>query len=190
MQAAQDWLFDPAIWAPAAVVLIGVAVLLLGLTRGLPRARLAGLIVAVLGVGWYLLAGAVETWTEQAEKRTEEIVNAYDDADWATLGTLIDDETHFYDIAGDDLVTAAEATHKSIGHESLGIKGLSAERDPVGIRVRFNVTSNQSNGPARLTTAWEFDYRVRDGALYLRELTPLNTPVIDAETVRERVVRD
>ena len=188
MDAAQDWLFAPPAWVPVALAVLGIAALLFGLVRGNARGRYAGIAVALLGVAWFGIAAAVETFPEQAASRTTAIVESYDEADWAAMRGLLDDETRLILFNGSEIADRAQELHGELGHESLQLKNLDAQRDPVGVRVKFNVTSNQTNGQVpRFTTAWQFDYRVAGDELRLGSITPLTTQFIDADTVRARI---
>ncbi len=189
MDALNDWLFAPPIWAPFALAASAVAALLVGLTRGNKTARNGGMVLVVAAAGWMAASALVDTWPEAAEKQARELVDAYDKADWPAMRQLVDRDTRLENLAGDTLVLAAQLTHENLGHKELDMKQVTAEKDLAGVRVQFNVTSFQNAETSRVTTAWQFDYVVRDGKLMLKTIEPLTSLLVDADTIRGRIVR-
>lgn len=192
MQAAEEWLFDPPIIAPAAAAVVGIVLLIFSLRAGDARLRLIGPGVVLLSLLWWVAGSAVATPTEKAEAQTTKLVHAYRDVDWTAFDEVINANTRFADdyFVGQDITRAAQATSEFHDHSAISIRSMSSERDAAGIRIDVRIRSSQQSTQGQSpTTAWRFEFSNDSDGVYLDSIDPLSTPILDAGTVLNAVRR-
>ena len=183
MNRVVETLFAAPWWVSAIVAAGVIAFLVFALARGNRKlGRAAGAAVTLVAL-WLVLGLMIHTPVERASDRTQDIVAAYERADWAALGGLLDPETRFANLLkGPDIVSAAELTRQELAHEDVRVLSVESERDPLGIRVSVRVFTQP-----RLVTAWRFDYRKRGDEWKLERIDPLPTDQIDPATILRNV---
>ena len=190
MAGLSSLLFETSVWLTIGVVVIGLIVLGLSLTRGDKNLRVAGLVVLGLGVLWTAATHFVVTDVEAVEQRTGELVQSYADADWTRFGQLIDPETQLDTLLiGQDITTRAEQVHNQMDHSSVTVSRSDAKRMADNkIEVTVEVTSQQNIALVEtLTTGWAFLYTERNGQWQLDTITILPGRRIDPEAIRRQI---
>src|SRR5688572_16280892 len=85
-----DLLFDTPWWLPALIAGVGIVVFVTGNKRVENRVRYAGLGILLLAVALVVVSYLVETPNEVAERRSRELVHAFEQRDWAAMTSILD----------------------------------------------------------------------------------------------------
>jgi len=165
-----DLLFDTPWWLPALIAAAGVVLFVTGNNRLEPRVKYAGL--AAVGLALLLVAVSylVDTPIETAERRSRELVDAFERADWPAMTAVLDPTAtvsvltfRVYDNR-DEIMKAAEAAHGRYGFKSVNVLTMGAEQADTVITVTMVLLSEQDALGRTLNSEWQFEWqRTADG---------------------------
>jgi hypothetical protein len=155
-----EYLYDTPWWLPLSILAIGLYVFITGNRRQERNVMLAGGGIALLAVAIMGISYLVETNKEMAENRTEAIVDAVNDRDWARFRSLLDRETIFANWKGADEITdAAKEAAERFRIGKIRISGTRIEDHQTAITVSIRVFT--SAGGRTVPSDWLFDYQNR-----------------------------
>ena len=188
MQSLKQVLFELPWWVAGVLLIAAVLLCLFALARQQKTLlKVAAVLVGVMTI-WLVLTLTITTHREAAIARTNTIVEAYDNDDWATLGNEIDELTAFNGwLMGDQIVDAARSTKPTLRQTEVRITKIESAEDAAGIRVDIDVISVIDGPVSRLPTSWRFEYVVRDGTLFLSKIDPLPNDYLQVDDVIDRV---
>lgn len=165
-----DLLFDTPWWLPALIAAVGVVLFVTGNNRLEAKVKYAGL--AVLGLAALLTAVSylVDTPVETAERRSGELVDAFERADWPAMGAILDPTAALsvlnHPIYGnrEEILKAAADAHTRYGFKSVNVLSMSAEQADTVITVGLVLLSQQDALGQTLKSEWQFEFqRTPDG---------------------------
>lgn len=165
-------IFNPALWMPLAVFIVGVAVFVYGNARVQSAVRNAGVGIALLAVAWVVVARFVDTFSEKCVKRTDAIVAAVEGGKWDELTRLLDKNTLLADIRGAEAISATAEAAASV-YQLKEIRIINHDvvfPFPNAVDVSID-TYNE--GQQNSTTTWTFSYEQRTDGILLRQITPI-----------------
>lgn len=184
----QETLFNPALWMPLALAILGIAVLVFGNARLKTGIRNAGAGLVGLALAWAVTAHFVDTFVEKCVNRTDAIVDAVETQDWAQLRTLLDKNTTLATLRGaEEISSTAEAWAGLAQLKEIRILGHDLQTVPGGVDVTIN-TFVEATTPS--TSTWTFSYEARSDGILLRRIAPVrlnNRPLEEIERVIGRI---
>lgn len=170
----QETLFNPPIWMPIALGLVGIVVFLYGNARVQARVRNTGLGVLGLVLAWCVSAYLVTTPVEQCLNRSKALVAAAESGQWDTFKSLLDNTTTIERISarGRDAVT--ETVRGSA--DGYGLKNVRTLNTDVSTGVgTYDVTISVLLEGSQATTArFRFEYEQRSDGILLSKLVPIS----------------
>ncbi|CAA9392278.1 MAG: hypothetical protein AVDCRST_MAG64-1346 [uncultured Phycisphaerae bacterium] len=165
-----DLLFDTPWWLPALVAAVGVVLFVTGNNRLERRVKAAGLAVVGLAVLLTAVSYFVDTPVETAERRSQELVDAFERADWPAMRAILDPTAAltFGDRAiygsRDQILTNAEDAHARFGFKSVDVLSKNTEQADTVIKVGLVLLSQQEALGQPFKSEWQFQFqRTADG---------------------------
>ena len=160
-----DLLFDTPWWLPALIAGVGVVLFITGNNRLERKVKYAGLGAVALAGLLMAVSYFVETPVEMAERRSQELVDAFERGDWAAMKANLD-PTAALSIRGaslygnrDTLLSAAEKAHGQHGFKSVNVLSMNSERADTMITVGLVILSDQETGGRTVNSEWQFDFQ-------------------------------
>lgn len=183
-------LFQPKIWWPALVIIVGVIVFVVGNNRVIAAVRTTGIAIAGLAVLWYGVAWFVQTPIEQCITRTRDICSAVEAADWTKLGSLIDKRTTIEEtIEGPEAIIAAtKSAAEAYALKDIKLLFVEGKRVPPmdGINVTFTAILD---GQRPTRGDFTFEYEKRSDGYLLRRIVPNSIGGVSMDQIRARIRR-
>ena len=174
----QESLFDPAWWMPLAGLIVGAAVFLSGNTRQQNAVRSAGVIVALLSVGWFVTAWFVDTPLEICTRQTRAFAADVQNRAWPQLSALLDPQVSLGVPSHEVYANQSELLHGvQSGVQNYGLKAvhvLSLTPFPHGaiITIDMTVWTEQDSALApSLTSSWELQWAHEGSGWLLQQIT-------------------
>ena len=174
-----ELLFDTPWWLPVAIVAAGLVVFVTGNKRVEPKVRLGGLLVIVLGIGLAALSYFVDTALETAERRSHELVEAFEDADWPRVSSILAPNTAVTVLNAtiysnrEDIVANAQKAHERYRFQSLNILSSTATQTQTEITITIVLLSQQDAVASMLRSEWQFEWRQSAEGWALTEIRAL-----------------
>jgi hypothetical protein len=152
-------------WLPAMIAGIGIIVFITGNRRTENRVRLAGVGIILLSILMAAVSYFVDTPVETAERRTRELVNAFERADWPAM-TAILDKGATVSVTGmgniyfnrDQILAAAQKAHQQHGFKTARILTSNAVQADTVITVSMTLLTEQAT-IGTLNSRWEFEWQ-------------------------------
>ena len=164
--------FNPALWMPLTLFIVGLAVFVFGNARVQSTIRNAGLGILLLTLAWAGVAYFVDTFSEQCVKRTDAIVAAVEEAKWPELAKLIDKNTRLVDMRGPEEISAL--TESAAGMYQLKEIRILKHEVVFPLPESVDVSIDTYNeGSQNSTTTFTFSYEKRPDGILLRQITPI-----------------
>ena len=175
-----NYLFDTPWWLPAAIALIGIVVFVSGNRRVEKNVRLAGVGIVALAVLLVAVSWLVDTPLERAEKQSNELVRAFERADWAKFAEILHRDatitilgTPIYEDR-EDILAAAKVAHSKYGFKNLTVLSSTAEQAQTEITITIVLLSEQSSSMAQtINSQWQFAWQKRTDGWSLVEVRAL-----------------
>ena len=174
-----DLIFDTPWWLPALTVAAGVVLFVTGNKRVEGKVRNAGLAVIALAVLLVVVSYFVDTPVETAVKRTKQFVEAFNQQDWATFGSIPDEHTlvslqslRLY-LGRDQIVNAGKDAYGRYGFKSANVLTTSAERADTVITVNITVLSTEGTLGRPINSEWQFVWQESAEGWGLNEIRAL-----------------
>lgn len=184
----QETLFNPPIWMPILLAMVGIAVFVYGNARVQAKVRNGGLGVLGLVVLWSAVAYFVRTPTEQCLDRTRQIVGAVEDGKWDELSKLLDRNTRFaYGMISLDaqrLVRSAQDNAERFGVKDINILSENIDRTPGTIDVTI---STLVQGAQNTTAVFKFEYEQRTDGILLSRISALSVGGASTDEISRQV---
>ena len=188
----RDLLFAVPWYLPTVLGIIGLAIFVSGNRRQHPPARMAGLVVIVLAIGWAVMSYLVDTPKEICEKNSRRLVQSVVDRDWKTFGELLAPDAAFkfagtqWQIAGkEDLTNRVKASVEPIGLKSASVTDAVAKESGSTITVSIKVFSTQEISLDRpIDSQWELDWQESGGRWLLHEIRAIQVTGVTPDQVR------
>jgi hypothetical protein len=185
-----DLLFDTPWWIPVLIAGIGVVVFMTGNKRVENRVRYAGLAILLLAVVVVVVSYFVETDKEVAERRSRELVDAFEQRDWSKMSSILDpgaivtvpNATVYKD--RDDIIANAKLAHDRYHFKSVNVLGSHPEQTQTSITVTIKLISEQ-DVPSMLNSEWQFEWQERAGGWTLVEVRGLQIGQFNAEQIQQ-----
>ena len=160
-----DLLFDTPWWLPIVVAGVGVVLFVTGNKRVEDKVRYAGLAMIALAVLLVVVSYFVDTPLEMAEKKTRQIVEAFNKQDWATFGSIPDKDTlvslqslPLY-TGGAEIAEAGKRAYQQYGFKSANVLMSSAERADSVITVNITVLTTEGTLGRPINSEWAFEWQ-------------------------------
>lgn len=186
-----DLLFNTPWWLPALVAAIGAVLFVTGNKRTENRVRNAGAAVVLLAVALAAVSYFVDTPLETAERRTSELVDAFERADWPAMTSILD-PTAAVTVLGnpvygnrDDIITNAKKAHERYGFKSATILSSTAEQTQSVITVTIILLTEQDSLGRTLNSQWQFEWLKGAEGWALVEIRALKIGQSTGDQVRE-----
>ena len=165
-----DLLFDTPWWLPVLIVAIGVVLFVTGNNRLEAKVKLAGLAVIGLAILLTVTSYFVDTPIEAAERRSRELIDAFEKADWARMTAILDPTTTVSVLEApvyedrDKIMEAARSAHGRDGFKSVNVLTMSSEQADTVITVSMTLLSDTAAVGRPMNSDWQFDWqRTADG---------------------------
>jgi hypothetical protein len=190
-----DLLFDTPWWLPALIAGAGVVLFVTGNNRLERKVKLAGLAAVALAGVLMAVSYLVDTPVEKAERRSQELVDAFERADWAAMKANLDPAAaltiHGVSLYGDrdTLVAAAEKAHGQHGFKSVDVLSMNAARADTMITVGLVVLSDQDTVGRRINSEWQFDFRQTADGWALVEVRAIKIGNLGGDQMRDQFPR-
>lgn len=189
----QETFFNPPIWMPIVLAMVGIAVFAYGNARVQAGVRNAGAGVLALVIAWSAVAYFVRTPIEQCLDRTRAIVSAVERGKWDELGPLLDKNTNLvYMIASlrgrDEIVRGTREAAERFSLKEIRIVNENPASEPsLGT---IDVTINTLIEAQYNTTAiFKFEYEKRSDGILLTRISPVSIAGASSDTIRNGMPR-
>jgi hypothetical protein len=161
----QEMLFHTPWWLPTLIAGVGVVVFITGNRRTESRVRTAGLGIILLAILLAAVSYFVDTPLETAERRSNELVKAFEKADWPKMTSILDRsavvkvlDRNIY-TSRDDIIEAAKKAHQKYGFKSANVLSSSATQADTVITVNLTLLTEQDALGRTLNSRWEFEWQ-------------------------------
>ena len=157
----QDLIFDTPWWLLILLIGGGGYVWYNGNTRRDKSWKIAGIVIALVGLTLALTSWLVQTDKEYVEHRTRQMVDAFNRRDWTALEGLLDPQTSLEGVYKnrDQIIQGAKKTVDVIGLSSASITSMEVKQTDTLITADLAILSNQDITLGRPTiTSWRFDW--------------------------------
>lgn len=157
-----DLLFDTPWWLPALIGAAGVVLFITGNNRLERKVKYAGLAVIAAAVVLMAVSYFVETPVEMAERRSGELVDAFERADWPAMRAILDPTAAVsllnFPVYGnrDEIIERASEAHTQYGFRSVNVLRMNSERADTVITVGLSLLSDQDAVGRTLPSEWQF----------------------------------
>ena len=182
----QEYLFNPALWMPAAALAVAIGVFVYGNNRLKPPIRNAGLGLAGLVLAWCVAAYLVQTRVEQCVSRTEAIIASVEAGDWAKLSSLLDQTTTLSFLGGGEAIRhAAESSAQAYGLKDIRILRTEPQQralDSVDVTVTTLLEGSQP-----LNAVFRFEYEQRSDGILLAKIVPVQIGRMSEDQIRNAI---
>jgi len=164
-----DLLFDPPLYIPVAVAVVGAFVFVYGNRRNQRKIRGAGIGIVLLGVALFLIGRYVDTDRETVEKRSRLLVRSVDKQDWPTMTSLLDPKASVSVVGApvysnrDQIIDGAKSATERYGVKNIFITSLQSREDATGITVDIDALSDQGLTGQPFPTSWQFEWQDLQG---------------------------
>ena len=172
----QTYLFETPWW-----VFIGFAIVAIGLVVSSNRRQekkllLAAGVVALLGVGLFLMSYFVETPRETVRRRAKELVNAVVEKKSEPLQAILSTQATLGRWRKADIVAGAKLYADNFGLTGASITQLEVDQPgPSSITSQITLFSSHDakGGLGTVNSTWRMDWEREGDAWMLREITPV-----------------
>lgn len=158
----QEMLFHTPWWLPALIAGVGIVVFISGNRRTESRVRIAGLGAIFLAIVLAAVSYFVDTPLETTERKSNELVKAFEKADWAKMSSVLDRsavvkvlDRNVY-TSREDTIEAAKEAHQRYGFRSARVLSSSATQADTIITVDLTLLTEQDALGRTLNSRWEF----------------------------------
>ena len=185
-----DLFFDTPWWLPALIAAVGAVLFVTGNNRLERKVKLAGLAAIAAAVLLMTVSYFVETPVERAERRTGELVDAFEKADWPAMRAILDPTASVsvlnFPIYGsrDEIMKAAESAHSQYGFKSVNVLSTNTERVDTLINVGLLLLSEQDALGRTLNSEWQFVWQETADGWVLVEVRALKIGNSSGDQVR------
>jgi hypothetical protein len=188
----QDLIFDAPWWLLILLIGGGGYVWYNGNARQDKSWKIAGIVIALLGVALLLTSLLVQTDKEFVSKHSRQIVEAAGNRDWPALEKLLDPHTSVLGVYAnrDQIIAGAKKTADTIGLTSASVTSLEVKQTDADITVDLSILSNQDITMGRPTiTNWRFDWEDRGSGWKLVRIEPLEGNQVTKDEVERHLER-
>ncbi len=185
-----ELLFDTPWWLPGLVGAVGVILFVTGNKRAENNIRNAGAAVVLLAILLAAVSYFVDTPRETALKRSHELVDAFERADWATMTSILDPTAavtvlNFPIYSNRDaIMTAAKKAHEQYGFKSVNVLTSSATQADTLITVNVFLLSEQDALGRTLNSEWQFEWQQTPDGWSLVEIRGLKIGQSTGDQIR------
>jgi hypothetical protein len=184
----RDLFLSPPWWLAAVVVIVGAVVFYSGNARRQNRVRLAGVIVALLGVVMFLVGFFVETDKQKVSRLTRELVQAVPAKDWPKMTALLDPDASLFVYSNrQELVDGAKANVERWDVRSVTITSLTAKPDQTGFIVDAEVLVDAPNAVYKSPTGWRFYWDKTGDDWHVHQIEPLSSAGMSASEINQAI---
>jgi hypothetical protein len=185
-----DLLFDTPWWLPALIAAVGVVLFVTGNNRLEAKVKAAGLAAVGLAVLLMAVSYFVDTAKESAERRTRELVDAFERADWPAMTAILDPSATVSLLGApiyrgrDQIIEKAKTAHSDRGFKSVRV--LTADTDQVDTVITVTVTllSEQDAIASTVNSNWHFQWQETADGWALVEVRAIQIGQFSGEQIR------
>ena len=152
-------------WLPALIAGVGIVVFVTGNRRSESRVRLAGAGIIALAFAIAVVSYLVDTPLEMAERRTNELVKAFEKADYPGMTSILDPDSTVSVLNAevysnrDEIIKGARLAHEQYGFRSANVVTSSAIQADTVITVSIFLLTEQDALGRTLNSRWEFEWQ-------------------------------
>ena len=185
-----ELLFDTPWWLPAAIATAGVVIFVSGNRRTENKIRLAGVAVICLAALLTAVSYYVDTPRETAQRRTRELVDAFERGDFDAMTSILHPDTvvtlHGAQIynSRDEIIAGAKTAHSKYGFKSVNVLFSNVEQVQTSITVTITLLSEQNAMASTLTSEWQFEWQQRADGWSLVEVRALKIGSQQGDQIR------
>src|SRR5215213_10065124 len=146
-----ELLFDTPWWLPAVIAAAGVVLFVTGNRRVENKLRLAGVGVICIAILLTAVSYFVDTPRETAERRSRELVDAFERGDFEAMRKILHPTTavtvlnHTVYADRDQIIENAKEAYSRYGFKSVNVLFSHSEQVQTSITVTMTLLSEQSN---------------------------------------------
>jgi hypothetical protein len=188
----QDLIFDTPWWLLILLIGGGGYVWYNGNTRRDKSWKIAGIVIALVGLTLALTSWLVQTDKEYVEHRTRQMVDAFNRRDWTALEGLLDPQTSLEGVYKnrDQIIQGAKKTVDVIGLSSASITSMEVKQTDTLITADLAILSNQDITLGRPTiTSWRFDWENTGTGWKLVRIEPLEGNQVSKDELLKHLER-
>jgi hypothetical protein len=175
-----ELLFDTPWWLPAVIAAAGVVLFVTGNRRVENRLRLAGVSVICIAILLTAVSYFVDTPRETAERRSRELVDAFERGDFPAMAAILHPTTAVTVLnntvyaSRDQIIENAKEAYQRYGFKSVNVLISNSEQVQTTITVTMTLLSEQSNAYVNtLTSEWQFEWKKTAEGWILTEVRAL-----------------
>lgn len=185
----QDFLFDTPYWFLGLLGVIGAALWISGNGRQNDNLKRAALGVFLVAVVLALLSILIDTDKEKVIKRTHQLISAVEKQDQSTAAKLLHPQVQLFEMDKtailNRIATAASQFHiKSIRINSIDLQPVDRDLSAVMSATTDIDLPIWSGG---VPSTWKMVWEKSDQGWLLRDISPINVPGIDSQTLSKEI---
>jgi hypothetical protein len=185
----RDFIFDTPYWFLGLLAVIGAALWISGNSRQNDNLKRAALATFLLAVALALLSILVDTDKEKVIKRTRQLIAAVEKQDPAGAAKLLHPQVQLFEMDKpailNRIASAASQFHiKSIRINSIDVQPMDRDLSAVMSATTDVDLPIWSGG---VPSSWKMVWEKTDQGWLLRDISPINVPGIDSQTLSREI---